>query len=92
MCGMKPGTPAVILMRTQTTVPKGAQDSHPNHLVLFYPRMCKQEEQTLVVESDESFLEESSFRNFTQHAAEVRTSIPQINKISTSLTYTSDMS
>ena len=33
-----------------------------------------------------------SFRNFTQHAAEVRTSVPQMKKISSNMTCTSDMS
>ena len=57
MHGMKPTTPAVTLMWTQTTVPKGCQDFFPNHFVPLYPRMFKQEEQTIVIESDESSLE-----------------------------------
>ena len=52
--------------------------------------MCKQEEQTIVIKSDESSLDESSFRNFTHHAAEVKTSILKINKISSRMTCTSD--
>ncbi len=73
-----------------TTVPKSTQDFCHNHTVSLYPKMCKQEEQIIVIKSDESSLDESSFRNFTHHAAEVKTSIPKINKVSTSMTCTSD--